>query len=228
VSPAIATELADAYPGIPITVTPNGVDAARFALDPAGRAELRSGEKVGDDVVLLFVGGNWAHKGLGLAIRALGRLAAAGAPARLWVVGRGDAASYQRLAQDCGAGDRVQFFGFRDDPERYFGAADVFVMPSRSETFCIAAFEAASAGLPLVMTDVGDVGALVRDGSGGRLVDANVDELVDALQEYVGDTDRRIADGEAARVRASAYTWDASAASVLAVYRELLDIAECA
>jgi glycosyltransferase involved in cell wall biosynthesis len=101
-------------------------------------------------------------------------------------------------------------------------------MPSRSETFCIAAFEAAAAGLPLVMTDVGDVGALVRDGSGGRLVDADVDELVDALQDYVGDTDRRIADGEAARARASAYTWDASATSVVAVYRELLDIEACA
>ena len=108
VSPAIATDLADAYPGIPITVTPNGVDAARFAPDPARRAEVRLREGVGDDVVLLFVGGNWAHKGLGLAIRALGRLAAAGAPARLWVVGRGDAAPYRRLAQECGAADRVR------------------------------------------------------------------------------------------------------------------------
>jgi len=50
----------------------------------------------------------------------------------------------------------------------------------------------------------------------------------DALQDYVGDADRRIADGEAARARASAYTWDASAASVVAVYRELLGIDACA
>jgi UDP-glucose:(heptosyl)LPS alpha-1,3-glucosyltransferase len=224
VSPAIAGEVTTAYPGIPVTLTPNGVDPERFAPDAGMRAEVRREERVGDDVVLLFVGGNWAHKGLALAIRAIGRLVSAGAPVRLWVVGRGDAARYGRLADECGASGHVEFFGFRHDPERFFRAADVFVLPTRSEAFCIAAFEAASAGLPLVMTDVGDVAALVKDGTGGRLVEPEVDDILDALAGYVSDADRRASDGNAARERASRYTWDAGVSSVLAMYRELLGV----
>ena len=99
VSPGIAAALVEAHPGIRVTITPNGVDPDRFAPDAAARAQVRDDEGVGDDVVLLFVGGNWAHKGLALAIEATGRLVASGAPVRLWVVGRGDAERYGRLAR---------------------------------------------------------------------------------------------------------------------------------
>ena len=198
-SPGIAAALVEAHPGIRVTITPNGVDSDRFAPDAAARAQVRDDEGVGDDVVLLFVGGNWAHKGLALAIEATGRLVASGAPVRLWVVGRGDAERYGRLARECDVDDRVTFFGFRSDPERFFCAADVFVLPTRSETFCIAAFEAAAAGLPLVMTDVGDVAALVHDGAGGQLVRRDVDDVVEAVATYVADTDRRRSDGDTAR-----------------------------
>jgi UDP-glucose:(heptosyl)LPS alpha-1,3-glucosyltransferase len=222
VSPSIADEVTTAYPGIPVTLTPNGVDAERFASDAGVRAEVREEEGVADELVVLFVGGNWAHKGLAVAIRAIGRLVAAGVAVRLWVVGRGDADRYGRLADECDAAGYVDFFGFRADPERFFRAADVFVLPTRSETFCIAAFEAAAAGLPLVMTDVGHVAALVKDGTGGRLVEPEIDDVADALAAYAADADLRTADGKAVRERALHYTWDASVDSVLAMYRELL------
>ena len=221
VSPGLAHEVSHAYPGIPISLTPNGVDIERFAPDPGVRAAVRREEGVGGEVVILFVGGDWRRKGLAVTIAAIGRLVRNDAPVRLWVVGQGDEARYRRLADDAGIGDRVTFFGFRSDRERFFRAADVFTLPTRYETFCIAAFEAAAAGLPLVMTDVNDVGALVRDGTGGALVDANADAVADALAVLVADPARRAVDGSAARERAAGYSWAASAASVVAVYREL-------
>jgi UDP-glucose:(heptosyl)LPS alpha-1,3-glucosyltransferase len=223
VSPGVRDEVAAAYPGIPIAVTPNGVDLARFAPDPSVRAAVRAETGVGrDDVVVLFVGGDWARKGLATAITAVGRLARTGAPVHLWVVGRGDIERYRALAAEAGLADRVAFFGFRPDRERFFRAADVFTLPTRYETFCIAAFEAAAAELPIVMTRVNDVGALVRDGSGGALVADDPDAFADALAPLVADPARRAADGRAARARAESYTWDASAASVFALYRELV------
>ncbi|MDQ1431287.1 MAG: hypothetical protein QOF40_1889 [Actinomycetota bacterium] len=223
VSPGVGDEVAAAYPRLAISVTPNGVDLERFAPDPAVRAAVRAEMRIGrDDVVVLFVGGDWARKGLATAITAVGKLACAGAPVHLWVVGRGDIDRYRALAHEAGLVDRVAFFGFRADRERFFRAADVFTLPTRYETFCIAAFEAAAAELPIVMTRVNDVGALVRDGTGGALVADDPDAFADALAPLVADPARRAADGRAARARAERYTWDASAASVLALYRELV------
>jgi UDP-glucose:(heptosyl)LPS alpha-1,3-glucosyltransferase len=205
-----------------VSVTPNGVDLDRFAPDPTARARVRREVGVSDDDdVALFVGGDWVRKGLGIAIEAVGRLARDGAHVRLWVVGVGDAAQYGDQARKEGIGDRVTFFGFRRDRERYFQGADVFVLPSAYETFGLAAFEAAAAELPLVVTPVNDVAALVREGSGGALVERDPRSVADALLAYVRDPERRAADGRAARARVEPFTWDASAASVLALYREL-------
>jgi glycosyltransferase involved in cell wall biosynthesis len=227
VSRGVAGEFAAAYPGIPVSITPNGVDLVRFAPDPAVRHEVRRDAGVAtDDVVVLFVGGDWVRKGLAVAIGAVGRLARTGAPVRLWVVGRGDEDRYRALAAEEGVADRVTFFGFRPDRERFFRGADVFTLPSAYETFCIAAFEAAAAELPIVMTPVNDVGALVRDGTGGALVERNPDVLAAALAPFVSDPVFRNADGRAARARVQRYTWDASTASVLDLYRELLEVRE--
>ena len=52
------------------------------------------------------------------------------------------------------------------EPERYYAAADAFVLPSAYESFSLAAFEAAAAGLPVLATDVGAVGEIVNGGGG--------------------------------------------------------------
>jgi glycosyltransferase involved in cell wall biosynthesis len=225
VSPGGAREFARAFPGVPVSVTPNGVDLARFAPDASTRARVRREAGVDDDeVVALFVGGDWVRKGLGIAIEAVGHLARDGARVRLWVVGVGDAARYGEQARDEGIGDRVTFFGFRHDRERFFQGADVFVLPSVYETFALAAFEAAAAELPLVVTSVNDVGALVRDGSGGAVVERDPKAVAAALLPYVTDAQRRAIDGRAARARVQPFTWDASAESVLELYRELAGV----
>ena len=68
------------------------------------------------------------------------------------------------------------------EPERYYAAADAFVLPSAYESFSLAAFEAAASGLPIVATDVGAVGEIVNAG-GGIFIERNAESLAEALMK---------------------------------------------
>jgi glycosyltransferase involved in cell wall biosynthesis len=219
VSRGVAAEIERAYPRARVVVTPNGVDLARFQPDSRARAELRQVRGL-DDVhfVALFVGGDWHHKGLGIVLEAL----VTAPTTHLWVVGRGDEGAFTAEAKRLGVAGRVTFMGPRSDIERYYQAADVFVLPSRYEAFSLVSHEAAACGLPLLVTQVNGVDELIGNGEAGRLIDRSGDALGGALRELSSDREARRRMGRAARERASAFTWDASAESVLNLYDELL------
>lgn len=221
VSSGVARELHRHYPRARISVTPNGVDLDRFRPDAEGRLKTRRAEGISeDDVVALFVGGDWDHKGLSIAIEALAR--ARSRSLRLWIVGRGDEGRFRANAQRSGVAERVHFFGVRSDAERFYQAADVFVLPSRYEASPLVLLEAASCGIPVVVTQVNGVEELVGEDEGGLIVGRTAEAFGEALAQLVGDAGRRTRMGKIARRRASAYSWEGSIASVLAIYRELL------
>ena len=219
VSRGVAGELERHYPGITVGITPNGVDAERFRPDPDARRTLRADETLADgDLVCLFVGGDWDRKGLDVAIEALG--VAALPSAQLWVVGHGDEQRFAALARN--AGVPVRFFGARFDTERFFAAADVFVLPTLYETFSLVAYEAAAAGLPVIATPVSGIAELLEGERAGLLVPREAGTVAAALARLAADPTLRRTMGEAGRERASAYGWGRSVASVLALYTSLL------
>jgi UDP-glucose:(heptosyl)LPS alpha-1,3-glucosyltransferase len=224
VSEGVARELERHYPRARIFVTPNGVDTERFRPNRQVRRELRSAEGLNaEDVVALFAGGSWDHKGLAIAIEALGRIRAAGdAPPLLWIVGRGDHDRFRAQAERCDIGDRVRFFGVRSDMERFYQAADVLVLPSRYEAFPLVSLEAAACGIPVVATRVNGVEEIVGDDEGGLIVERTPEVFGQALAQLATDRALRLKLGEAARSRALMFTWERSAASVVEIYRELL------
>jgi glycosyltransferase involved in cell wall biosynthesis len=216
VSRGVAGELARAFPDVPTVLTPNGVDAGRFRPDPDVRRAVRAELGIPDgDVVALFVGGDWHGKGLALAIAAVAQ-----APIRLLVVGAGDERRFRALADRLGAA--VTFVGRRTDPERYYAASDVFLLPSWYETFSLAAFEAAASGLPVVAAPVSGVDELVGDGEAGLIVERDADALGAALADLSSSPETRERLGAAARERSAEYTWERSTDAVVAVYRSLL------
>jgi glycosyltransferase involved in cell wall biosynthesis len=225
VSNGVKGEVNRYYPGVPVFLTPNGVDTERFRPDPVMREKLRRAEGVApDDVVVLFVGGDWGRKGLALTIDAVAQAAAeARVPLRLWVVGDGDSGRFARIAQARGIGERVHFLGPRTETERFYQAADVFILPSSYETFSIAAHEAAASGLPVVSTRVSGVEELVGADEAGILVERDVDAVGSALARLGVDSELRARMGEVGRERAREFTWERSAESVLAVYESLLE-----
>jgi UDP-glucose:(heptosyl)LPS alpha-1,3-glucosyltransferase len=219
VSIGVAGELEVHYPAIGSSLTPNGVDVERYRPDTAARAGLRADAGVDDGTtVALFVGGDWERKGLDVAIDGV---AAAGRRMQLWVVGRGDESRFGRVASS--AGVDIRFFGIRRDTERFFQAADVFVLPTFYETFSLVAYEAAASGLPVVATRVHGIDELVGDDAAGLLVERSGDAFAAALARIADDADLRARLGTEGRRRAAAYDWGRSADSVLSVYDELLE-----
>lgn len=196
---------------------PHGVDLARFAPDPVQRGLTRSRLGIEDEaVVAIFVGGDWPRKGLSHAIEAVAR-----SPNwSLLVVGRGDVSTYAALAHAAGAGDRVRFLGSSTDMPALFAAADAFVLPTSYETFSLVTYEAAAAGLPLLVTRVSGPDQLIVEGLNGGFLDRSAESIAGWLNT-LDDAEQRARMGAAARVAAQPYTWDATIDRHVDLYDEL-------
>ncbi len=175
----LAREIAVTYPDVAarVQVIPNPVDLDAFArpwhYDPAPmRGECGFGA---DDLVLVFVAlGDFARKGLGLLIEALGETDAPGL--RLLVVGgrAGEVAQFRQLAVQQGVAGHVHFAGLQSDVRPYLWAADALALPSAYETFSLVAYQAAAAGLPVLAAPVHGVEELLEDGVNGFVIERSV------------------------------------------------------
>lgn len=224
-STGIERELHRHYPGVPVTVVPNGVDRARFApvADDVRAALRRAFGYFEDDIVALFLGGDWRRKGLAVAVDGVAAAVAGGASGlRLSVVGTGDPEPYREHADASGIADRLQFFGPTTAPQDHLRAADVFVLPTAYEAFPVVALEAAAAGLPIVATAVNGIEDLVVGGRNGILVARDAGSVGDALLRLARDPAARAAMSTAAEASARSYTWAAAAEETVAIYEELV------
>lgn len=201
-----------------------GVDADRFRPDIDGRA-LRARVASGDDVVFLSVGRLQRRKGHDMVLRALARLRQRQRGVRYVIVGDGPhRAQLEAEARGLDVADLVHFVGpaRESDLPAWYTAADVFVLPNRSdgvdfEGFGIVFLEAAAAGLPVIGGRSGGVPEAVADGTTGRLVDGeDVGQLAAAMEHFAASPDERRSAGTRGRARVLAdFTWDRAAACVL-------------
>jgi len=151
--------------GVPdVAVVPVGLDLTRY---PA--VERRPG---GAALRVVCVAEQTHRKGLDLLIEAVARAVRAGLDVTCHFFGRGDAAAeLRRIARLADPnGGRFIFAGHVAEPYTRLGAFDLFVLPSRADNQPVAAIEAMLAGLPLLVTDVGGLGELVRGSDGGWVV----------------------------------------------------------
>jgi D-inositol-3-phosphate glycosyltransferase len=130
-----------------------------------------------------------------------------------------------RLTRDLGIEDRVRFFDPRphQDLPWVYSAADAFLMPSRTESFGLAALEAQACGVPVVAAAVGGLRYVVRDRRSGFLVDGDDPaRYASRLLQILGDTElsRRLSRG--ALDQAARYPWTHTVRRVLGAYRELI------
>lgn len=220
-----ARDLRRHYPAADVVVLPRGLDLEVYRPDQDARGDLRREHSVGrDEVIALFVDQDRRPlKGLDLAIEGFARARGSGAgPDRLWILGAGNE-RYAPLARSLGVEDAVRFFGFRPDLERYYQAADVFVLPSAFETFSRAAHEAAACGLPVVAPPVGGIGDLIGADEAGIVAARKATEIAEALVTLSRDPALRARLGDEARRRASAFDIPSAARSALDLYQSLLD-----
>lgn len=182
-----------------LLVVSNGV-AMPPAADPAERAETRRLLGLGEGTcAVLFLGQLEDRKDPLTAARAALTAREHGSDVVLLVAGEGPLEAELRRLE----GSAVKVLGFRNDTERLFDAADVFVLPSAREGLSFALLEAMSHALPPVVSD--GAGNTEVVGDAGRVFPfANAPALAEALGELARGADERRRLGERARARVEA------------------------
>jgi phosphatidylinositol alpha-mannosyltransferase len=198
-----------------VEVVPNAVDVERFA----GPAELPPG--IPEGRILLWASRLDPQKGFPVAVRAFEALVRRGIDVSFVVVGAGgDRDAVQALAPDVRA--RIRLVGAVPNAElhRYHAAADAYVAAATGhESFGVVLVESMAAGVPVVATDIPGYREVVRDGVDGILVPPNdAPALAEALARVLEDREFATRLSESGRRRAAAYSWDAVAPRIEAVY----------
>lgn len=214
-------------PGV-VTVASPGVATAFFS--PGDRRGARRALGWGNKPLMLFVGRIQPLKGVDVAVNALAKLK--NSDTELMIVGgasgafgSSESAHVRKLIGDLHLTDRVHFV--EPQPHHllstYYRAADVVLVPSRSESFGLVALEAAACGIPVVASAVGGLLNLVEHQRTGFLVkDRNPEEFAKYVDLLLADPLLGLTIGNRAAHRAKNYSWSATANSVIDVYRSLL------
>ncbi|MBU2921331.1 N-acetyl-alpha-D-glucosaminyl L-malate synthase BshA [Winogradskyella psychrotolerans] len=93
-------------------------------------------------------------------------------PAKLMLVGEGpEKEGAERLVEELGISDRVIFFGNSHEIDRILCFSDLFLLPSKTESFGLAALEAMASGVPVISTNTGGLSEVNEDGFSGYLSD---------------------------------------------------------
>jgi glycosyltransferase involved in cell wall biosynthesis len=210
-----------------------GLDPARVVVRPNGFPEphaergtvLRSRLGLSRETPLvLSVGRISFKKGLDLLLEALAEIP----EAHVAIVGPDDGDGTLARLEELGArpelAGRVHILPPFDDrqPRALYGEADVFVLPSRNESFGMVAAEAAAAGTAVVVTDRCGVAALLGE-TGAIVVAPQADEVRDAIRRLLADPALRARLGEGGREAARRVSWAAVVEQQEALYRRAID-----
>ncbi|CAN5321252.1 D-inositol-3-phosphate glycosyltransferase [soil metagenome] len=233
---AEATNLVKLYAADPgrIRIVSPGVDRRVFAPQPRHEAKVRLG--MAGVRLVLFVGRLQPLKGPDVAIAAMAEavrmepevmgdvvLAVVGGPSGA-ATGLAEIARLERFARRLGMAERVLFFPAQPHERLadFYSAAEMVLMPSRTESFGLVALEAHSCGTPVIGASVAGLRAIVADGETGYLLEAR-EPAAYARRIVTILADRALAErmGRAAAVRAGAFSWDATTREIHAIYDEV-------
>ncbi|HEX3542861.1 MAG TPA: glycosyltransferase [Acidimicrobiales bacterium] len=242
-----AQQLIDLYHAEPdrIEIVAPGVDHAFFSPGDYRQAR-RALALPADAPVLLFVGRIQPLKALGVAVGALASLVhgplssrpyrrrggstclgsailvAVGGPSG--PQGAAELARVRALATSLGVGERLRLVPPQGHEilSTYYRAADVVIVPSRSESFGLVALEASACGVPVVASAVGGLTTLIDDGVTGFLVEGRDPAVfADDAARILADAELAGAMSRAAAARARGYTWSRAAVRLRRRYAEL-------
>lgn len=137
-----------------IEVIYNGVDIERFhPRNKQYRDEIRRRHGIGEEFVILFVSNNFRMKGLKFLIEAFAKIKFSGySKSKLLILGRDHSKPYLQLAKRLGVYEDIIFVGSTNEPEKYYGAADLLVHPTFYDACSLTVLEALACGLPVITT----------------------------------------------------------------------------
>jgi D-inositol-3-phosphate glycosyltransferase len=219
-----------------ISIIPPGVDTCHFYPISNDEAKQFIGLKP-EDRMVLFVGRIEPLKGVDTLIHAMAnpKFRELHQPVHLAIIGGEPEAlsenmseemvRLQALCDDLCMGNMVVFLGKRgqDTLPYYYSAAEVLVMPSLYESFGMVALEAMACATPVIASEVGGLGYLVKDGvTGYTIPDSDPNALSDRLSTLLMDSQLRKTMGLGAAQYALDYAWEKIATQIIDVYQEVM------
>jgi len=197
-----------------VSVIPNGVDARHFSPDRrlARRAEARHSRGLREEeCVLLLVGNDWRIKGLPAVLEAVAALP--DLPLRLLVAGTDSPQYFQAKAQQLGVAERCRWESGSGEILDFYAAADIYVSPSREDSFGLPVAEAMASGLPVITSSFAGVAEFVRDGENGFVLQQprNAQALAAVIRRLQQDSELRQRIGRAAVEVVRTQDWNRNA-----------------
>jgi len=209
--------------GCAVQVIPNFVDPAiydREMYPPVLREEIAAGRQI-----LMHVSNFRPVKRVADIVRIFARVRAERAAALVMVGDGPDRVLAEEEARRLGVAPDVHFLGKIDDVAPLLAGADLFLLPSASESFGLSALEALASGVPVVASDTGGLREVVRDGVTGALrpvgdVEAMAAAALHILSDRARWQDMSSAAAADARHR---FSRDAIVAQYEALYRDAIE-----
>lgn len=206
----------------PMTVIHHGVDLDVFSPETRARWRQETRAKYGlaeNEPVFLFVGD--LRKGGGPCIRALAQLESG----KLLFVSRSRIDPYQRIVDEAGLKrERVLFVGPTSQVERFYSAADAFLLPTPYDAFGMVVSEAMACGLPVIVSREAGASELIEHGVNGLLLDdySSATELAACMKSLAHDSAWGAQLGRMARRTVESMSWDSVTRQTMEVYRQLV------
>lgn len=207
---ASALWIGDSHSVAALTAQRLGVPPARLAVWPLFAADAQAPQapawRPGETLRLGTLGRLHPVKGHDVLVAALARMNEQGfrplTPFEVVIAGEGGQRAALEAAIAAGGLSNVRLAGFTERPQEFLADLHLYLQPSRSEGLCIAVHEAMQAGLPTLVSAVGELPHSVQDGETGLVVPPDDPErLAQALVWLLSHPERLAAMGAAARAR---------------------------
>ncbi len=196
-----------------IRVIPNFIDLSRFSLKP--RQHFKQAIAPGDERILVHTSNFRKVKRTTDVIRIFQRVQEK-IPSKLLMVGDGPERTHaEQLSRDLGVDKDIRFLGKQDAIEEILSVSDLFIIPSGSESFGLAALEAMACKVPVISSNTGGLPELNVDGVTGYLSDVgDVDSMAKNAIHILADNTRLEQFKDAALARAT----DFQLANIMPLY----------
>ncbi|HZH55067.1 MAG TPA: N-acetyl-alpha-D-glucosaminyl L-malate synthase BshA [Sphingobacteriaceae bacterium] len=172
-----------------IRVIPNFIDLDRFKLEP--KAHFKQAIAPGDERILVHTS-NFRKVKRTMDVIHIFKKVQDKLPSKLLMVGDGpERTQAEQLARDLDIAHNVRFLGKQDAVEEILSVADLFLIPSSSESFGLAALEAMACGIPVISSNVGGLPELNQEGITGYLCEVgDIDAMAEKSLYVLEDCDR--------------------------------------
>lgn len=210
----------------PIEAIPTGVRSEDFQ-EPYHREILKTHWDIPEhQKILLYVSRIAQEKNLDFLFKTTRMLARKRKDWHLLMVGGGPLLTfYQAKIKKWDLESQVTFTGRQDKDKanRFFGAADIFVFPSKTETQGIVITEAMAAGVPAVAINIMGPSDLIQDGVDGFLTPLHLEAFLDKIEKLLDDEALRKTMGKNAQKSAEKFSAENSAIKMEKIYEKTID-----